>query len=129
MNFVLILLAIPVCIADISSFVIPNIYNKILSYAALIHISLFGIGQVREFGFSLVILLILLFFGIGMGDIKLLTLILATHAFSAIDFLGFVFLLAMVHIVVLVGIHRRIPSKIPLAPSIFMGLATYLATG
>jgi hypothetical protein len=55
-------------------------------------------------------------------------LILATHAFSAIDFLGFVFLLAIVHIVVLVGIHRRIPSKIPLAPSIFIGLATYLAT-
>lgn len=81
MNFALILLAIPVCIADISSFVIPNIYNKVLSYAALIHISFFGIGQVREFGLSLAILLILLFFGIGMGDIKLLTLILATHAF------------------------------------------------
>lgn len=128
MNFALILLAIPVCIADISSFVIPNIYNKVLSYAALMHISLFGIGQVREFGFSLAILVILLFFGIGMGDIKLLTLILVTHSFTAIDFLGVVFLLAMVHIVVLVGIHRRIPSKIPLAPSIFIGLATYLAT-
>ena len=128
MNFALILLAIPVCIADISSFVIPNIYNKVLSYAALIHIGLFGIGQVRQVVFSLAILLALLFFRTGMGDIKLLTLILVTHSFSAIDFLGFVFLLAIVHIVVLVGVHRRIPIKIPLAPSIFIGLATYLAT-
>jgi Flp pilus assembly protein protease CpaA len=128
MNFGLILLAIPVCIADISSFVIPNIYNKVLSYAALIHISLFGIGQVRQVVFSLAILLALLFFGTGMGDIKLLTLILVTHSLSAIDFLGFVFLLTIVHIVVLVGVHRRIPIKIPLAPSIFIGLATYLAT-
>jgi Flp pilus assembly protein protease CpaA len=128
MNFALFLLAIPVCIADISSFVIPNIYNKVLSYAALIHIGLFGIGQVRQVVFSLAILLALLFFGTGMGDIKLLTLILVTHSFSAIDFLGFVFLLAIVHIVVLVGVHRRIPIKIPLAPSIFIGLATYLAT-
>ena len=118
MNFALILLAIPVCIADISSFVIPNIYNKVLSYAALIHISLFGIGQVRQVVFSLAILLALLFFGTGMGDIKLLTLILVTHSFSAIDFLGFVFLLTIVHIVVLVGVHRRIPIKIPLAPKI-----------
>jgi len=128
MNFALILLAIPVCIADISSFVIPNIYNRVLSYAALIHIGLFGIGQVRQVVFSLAILLALLFFGTGMGDIKLLTLILVTHSFSAIDFSGFVFLLAIVHIVVLVGVHRRIPIKIPLAPSIFIGLATYLAT-
>ena len=128
MNFALILLAIPVCIADISSFVIPNIYNRVLSYAALIHIGLFGIGQVRQVVFSLAILLALLFFGTGMGDIKLLTLILVTHSFSAIDFLGFVFLLAIVHKVVLVGVHRRIPIKIPLAPSIFIGLATYLAT-
>jgi len=128
MNLALILLAIPVCIADISSFVIPNIYNKVLSYAALIHIGLFGIGQVRQVLFSLAILLALLSFGIGMGDIKLLTLILVTHSFSAINFLGFVFLLAIVHIVVLVGVHRRIPIKIPLAPSIFIGLATYLAT-
>jgi len=128
MNFALILLAIPVCIADISSFKIPNIYSKILFYVALTHLSFYGIAWVRDVLLSGAILLLLLFFGIGMGDVKLLTLILVTHSFSAIDFLGFVFLLAIVHIVVLVGIHRRIPIKIPLAPSIFIGLATYLAT-
>ena len=128
MNFALCVLAIPVCIADISSFAIPNIYSKILFYVALTHISFFGIGRVRELVLPLAILLVLLFFGTGMGDIKLMTLIVVTHASNAMDFLGFVFLMAIVHIVVLTRIHRRIPTKIPLAPSIFIGIATYLAT-
>jgi len=128
MNFALFVLAIPVCIADISSFAIPNIYSKILFYVALTHISFFGIGRVRELVLPLAILLVLLFFGTGMGDIKLMTLIVVTHASNAMDFIGFVFLMAIVHIVVLAGIHRRIPTKIPLAPSIFIGIATYLAT-
>jgi len=88
----------------------------------------YGIGRVREVVFPLAILFLLLFFGTGMGDIKLMTLIVVTHTSNTMDFLGFVFLLAIVHIVVLAGIHRRIPTKIPLAPSIFIGLATYLAT-
>ena len=128
MNFALFVLAIPVCIADISSFAIPNIYSKILFYVALTHISFFGIGRVRELVLPLAILLVLLFFGTGMGDIKLMTLIVVTHASNTMDFLGFVFLMAIVQIVVLTGIHRRIPTKIPLAPSIFIGIATYLAT-
>jgi Flp pilus assembly protein protease CpaA len=127
-NFALFVLAIPVCIADISSFAIPNIYSKILFYAAITHTSVYGIGRVRELVLPLAILLVLLFFGTGMGDIKLMTLIVVTHASNAMDFVGFVFLMAIVHIVVLTGIHRRIPTKIPLAPSIFIGIATYLAT-
>jgi len=128
MNYALFLLAIPVCIADISSFAIPNIYSKILFYVALIHIWIHGIARVREVLLAVAILSLLLFFGTGMGDIKLLTLIILTHSSNILNFLGFVFFLAIVHIVVLVGIHRRIPTKIPLAPSIFIGLATYLAT-
>ena len=128
MNFALFVLAIPVCIADISSFAIPNIYSKILFYVALIHIWIHGIARVREVLLAVAILSLLLFFGTGMGDIKLLTLIILTHSSNTLNFLGFVFFLAIVHIVVLVGIHRRIPTKIPLAPSIFIGLATYLAT-
>jgi hypothetical protein len=73
-------------------------------------------------------LALLTFFGTGMGDIKLLALVLVTHSFSVVDFLSIVFLLAIVHIVVLAGISRSFPAKIPLAPSIFIGLFTYLAT-
>jgi Flp pilus assembly protein protease CpaA len=68
------------------------------------------------------------FFGIGMGDIKLLGLILITRPYSAIDFVVRILVLAMVHIVVLTAFRRAIPSKIPLAPSIFVGFLSYLAT-
>jgi len=128
MDFALLVLAIPVCIADINSFAIPNIYSKILFYVALIHIWIHGIARVREVLLAVAILSLLLFFGTGMGDIKLLTLIILTHSSNILNFLGFVFFLAIVHIVVLTGIQRRIPTKIPLAPSIFIGIATYLAT-
>jgi hypothetical protein len=111
-----------------NSFVIPNIYNKLLFYVALIHVSLYGFGDVRDVMISIVILLALMFSGIGMGDIKSLALISMTHTSGVLAFLSCVFLLAIVHIVVHTGVHRRIPSKIPLAPSIFLGLATYLAT-
>lgn len=127
MNVTLFALAIPMCIADLSSFVIPNIYNKILFYAALIHLGTYGFGQSRWILLSLVVLVMLLIVGTGMGDVKILALILFTHNFNNVVFITYVFLLAMVHIVILAVVHRIVPSKIALAPSIFIGLATYLA--
>jgi hypothetical protein len=94
----------------------------------LIHLSFYGFGDLRDVLVSVVIVIWLALLRTGMGDIKTLSLILMTHTAGALEFLGFVFLLAIVHIVVLMGFHRKIPSKIPLAPSIFLGLATYLAT-
>jgi hypothetical protein len=116
------------CVADCASFVIPNVYNKILLLFVGVHLSLNGFGDLDKIALSASILVVLLIFNFGMGDIKLLALILITHSFSAINYLGYVFLLAMVHIVVLAGITLKIPAKIPLAPSIFIGLSTYLAT-
>jgi Flp pilus assembly protein protease CpaA len=127
MDLVLFALVVPVCIADLSTFVIPNIYTKILSYLALIHLVLHGFGEVTELSFFLVILVFLLILGTGMGDIKLLALIMATHNLSATVFIAYVFIVAMVHIVVLTAINRAIPAKLPLAPSIFVGLISYLA--
>jgi hypothetical protein len=127
-DLALLLLAIPMCIADCGSFVIPNVYNKILFSFASVHLSIYGFGDLKKVSFSAFLLVVLLIFKVGMGDIKLLALILITHSFSAVDYLGYVFLLAMVHIVVIAGISREIPSKIPMAPSIFVGLTTYLAT-
>jgi hypothetical protein len=116
------------CIADCGSFVIPNVYNKILFSFAAVHLSIYGFGDLKKVSFSAFLLVVLLIFKVGMGDIKLVALILITHSFSAVDYLGYVFLLAMVHIVVIAGISREIPSKIAMAPSIFVGLTTYLAT-
>lgn len=128
MDLALVLLAIPICLADCSSFVIPNVYNRILFCFACLHLVIHGFGDFDKIERSVFIVLFLLMFGLGMGDIKLLALILITHSFSVIDYLGYVLLWAMVHIVVLAGVSRKIPTKIPLAPSIFIGLSTYLAT-
>ena len=123
----LLIFAIPICIADMGSFIIPNTYMKVLSYVGLMHLSIFGIGHLQEIFVSIAALVCLVFFGIGMGDIKLLGLILITNSYNAFEILGAILLVASVHIVVLTGILRKIPSKIPLAPSIFVGLLTYLA--
>ena len=128
MDLALLLLGIPICVADCSTFVIPNIYTKILFLFAASHLVFYGSGDLRQVGISGIALVLLLALKVGMGDIKLLALVLVSHSFNAFDYLGFVFLLAVVHIVVLTGINRTIPSKIPLAPSIFIGLSTYLAT-
>ena len=128
MDLALLLLGIPICVADCSTFVIPNIYTKILFLFAASHLVFYGLGDLRQVGISGIALVLLLALKVGMGDIKLLALVLVSHSFNALDYLGCVFLLAVVHIVVLTGINRTIPSKIPLAPSIFIGLSTYLAT-
>jgi len=127
MDVALFILALPICIADLSTFVIPNIYTKILFYLMLIHLSLFGFGQLRDVVVSLVALLLLILIGIGMGDVKVLALILLSHSFNTPEYIAYVFLMGLLHIVILTGFHRAIPSKIALAPSIFVGLATYLA--
>jgi len=128
MDIALILLGIPVCIADLHAFVIPNIYTKILFYIASIHLAFHGLASLNSLLLIVSILLALMIFEFGMGDIKILALILITHNIGALDLLGYVFLLAVLHIMVLTGINRKIPPKIALAPSIFIGFATYMAT-
>ena len=128
MDLPLLLLAIPICIADLNSWIIPNIYTKMLLYMTFIHVLFFGFTSFHHAIVSMALLIFLLILGTGMGDIKLLGLIVATHTYNVFEFTSVIFMFAVVHIVVLVGFHRRIPSKIPLAPSIFAGLITYLAT-
>ena len=128
MDIALLLLGIPVCIADLHTFIIPNIYAKILFYMASIHLAFHGLASLNNLLLTVSILLALMILKLGMGDIKILALILITHNIGALDHLGYVFLLAVLHIMVLTGINRKIPSKIALAPSIFIGFATYMAT-
>jgi hypothetical protein len=128
MGVALLLFAVPICIADLGSFIIPNIYLKILMYFALINLFAFGMERLHNVIVWVVLLTGLSFLGIGMGDIKLIALILITHTLNAIDLIGGIFLLAIVHIGVLMGFQRRVPTKIALAPSIFVGFITYMAT-
>ena len=128
MDFALILFALPICIADMDAFVIPNIYNKILAYATLIHLIIRGVGSWQAFVIPIPFLLFLALIRVGMGDIKILALILVTHTNAFNSLISSVFLLATIHIVALSLLRGRIPLRIPLAPSIFLGFATYLAT-
>jgi len=128
MLFAYFLLAIPICIADLSTFIIPNIYNKLLAYSAIIHVSIFGIGNVGMALMGVMVLGVLLLLRVGMGDLKLLFLISVVHQLHPIQLLVCIVSVASAHIVILTGVHRVIPTRIPLAPSIFLGLATYLAT-
>ena len=67
MNIALLALAIPICIADLNAFVIPNIYNKMLFYVALTHMAYFGFSQFTQYGISLIILVALFLLRTGMG--------------------------------------------------------------
>jgi hypothetical protein len=128
MDFALILFALPICIVDIDAFVIPNIYSKILTYATLTHLIIHGVGSWQALVIPISFLLFLVLIRVGMGDIKILALILVTHTNAFNSLIPSVFLLASIHIVALSLLRGQIPLRIPLAPSIFLGFATYLAT-
>lgn len=128
MLFAYFLLAIPICIADLKTFTIPNIYNKLLAYSAIIQVSIFGVGKVNISLMGVIALGVLWLLRVGMGDLKLLFLISVVHQLHPIQFLVCIVCVASAHIVILTAVHRVIPTRIPLAPSIFLGLATYLAT-
>lgn len=128
MTTIVFLLAIPMCISDLATFRIPNIYNKLLGYLAAFHLTLFGLLEGNALLISLVMLVLLFFLGTGMGDLKLLLAIFCIFELKPISFIVIVLLIAFAHIVTTAAFKREIPSKIAFAPSIFAGLATYLAT-
>lgn len=107
----------------------PKYLQQNAFYVALTHMAYFGFSQFTQYGISLIILVALFLLRTGMGDLKLLGLILVTHSFSAVEYMGYVLVFALVHFMVITAVHRTIPSKIALAPSIFIALGTYLATG
>ena len=71
---------------------------------------------------------VLFLFKVGMGDIKLLTILILTFNCQILSLLIFVSAAALVHIVISAARNRAIPHSIPLAPAIFFGSITYLAT-
>jgi len=72
------------------------------------------------------------FFGMGMGDFKLLSLIgvflNAQGKASLTYFLALVLAFSMAHIFWISIKSRSIPNSIPMAPSIFLALSLYFAS-
>ena len=124
--------ALPISLADIKSYSIPNIYLIWLFFLCTPYLLVHGLGPVSRILLAFTILAILHLCGLGMGDVKLLAivaLLLNSDQRSSVLNLGFsISLCAVVYAITQTLWNRELPRKIPLAPSIFLGLTLYLAT-
>ena len=125
-------MALPISLADIKSYSIPNIYLIWLTVFCTPHVLMQGIGPVPRILIVIAILLVLHLCGLGMGDVKLLAIValmLNYEPRTAFLNLGFsIAFCAVVYAITQTLWNRQLPRKIPLAPSIFIGLTLYLAT-
>jgi len=96
------------------------------------YLLLHGFGPVLKLIVVVLILGFLYLIGLGMGDVKLIAIIslsLNSDIQANLSFLALLILLSASSYVILKSLgSRELPRRIPLAPSIFVGLALYLAT-
>ena len=127
------LFAIPISIADLSQRKIPNIYLQIYAYYVGAFLLVNGLPCAQ---FMLVVILTLgLFsiFGVGVGDCKLLALIVLMVEISNLQefeqLLIAILLTSLIDIMLRWGYSKVFPRTIAMAPAIFLGTSLYLATG
>ncbi|MEN9736157.1 MAG: hypothetical protein RL129_867 [Actinomycetota bacterium] len=122
------LLLLPITIADLNQRIIPNIYLKLLGCLMAFSFIMKGFPAppliliVGIFSMSLLLL------NVGMGDIKLLVILILTFELDLIGYLVLVLAFAAVHIVISSATNRAFPRSIPMAPAIFWGFITYMAS-
>ena len=126
------LFALPISIADIASRKIPNIYLQLYAYAVVILVVFRGVPDLIFILVVLVTLLLMSAIGVGMGDCKLLgllVLMLQLSRFAEFELLLLsIFMIALIQIVLIWLYSKVIPRTIALAPAIFIGTSLYLAT-
>ena len=126
------LFALPISIADISSRKIPNIYLQLYAYLVAVLVVVRGVLNPIFMLMVLAILLLMSAIGVGMGDCKLLGLIvlmLQISRFQEFELLLLaIFMFALIQIVLIWLYSKVIPRTIALAPAIFIGTSLYLAT-
>lgn len=128
MQVIFLLVMIPVVIADLNNHLIPNIYLKLLATCLCGSWIINGMPHADTFIVTIALSAILIITQFGMGDVKLLAILILTFQPGIIVFCGFLFIYSVTHIVILILRNRKIPALIPLAPAIFSALTTYLAT-
>jgi len=126
------LLAIPISIADLSQRKIPNIYLQLYAYYVG---ALLIVNGVPNASFMLLVFLtlgLLSFSGVGMGDCKLLALIVVMLGLNELiefeQLLIAILFTAFIEIVLRWGFSKVFPRTIAMAPAIFLGTSLYLAT-
>jgi Flp pilus assembly protein protease CpaA len=126
------LFALPISIADITSRKIPNIYLQLYAYAVAVLVVFRGVPDLIFILVVLVTLLLMSVIGVGMGDCKLLgllVLMLQLSRFQEFELLLLsIFMIALIQIVLIWLYSKVIPRTIALAPAIFIGTSLYLAT-
>jgi Flp pilus assembly protein protease CpaA len=126
------LFAIPISIADIASRKIPNIYLQLYAYAVVVLVVFRGVPDAVFTLFVFATLLLMATIGVGMGDCKLLGLIvlmLQLSRFQEFELLLLaIFMIALIQIVLIWLYSKVIPRTIAMAPAIFIGTTLYLAT-
>uniref|UniRef100_UPI00404AA182 hypothetical protein n=1 Tax=Candidatus Planktophila sp. TaxID=2175601 RepID=UPI00404AA182 len=127
------LFVIPISIADLSQRKIPNIYLQLYTYyvAALVIVN--GLPSALLIFVVILTLGLLSIFGVGMGDCKLLALIVLMLEISNLQefeqFLIAILLTSLIDIMLIWGYSKVFPRTIAMAPAIFLGTSLYLATG
>jgi Flp pilus assembly protein protease CpaA len=126
------ILSVPIVISDIHYRKIPNIYLLVLSYCLIPTILIHGLGELTPLILFIVAIFGMSLLGMGMGDFKLLSLIVlflnAQGQPSLIYFSALVLTFSLAHIFWISIKSGSMPNSIPMAPSIFLALSLYLAS-
>ena len=129
---IFLLLALPISIADLSQRKIPNIYLLLYSYYVGAILVINGVPSPQLIIPVFLILGIFSFCGVGMGDCKLIALIVLMLELSNIQEFEYlllaILLTALLEIMLRWGYSKVIPRTIAMAPAIFLGTSLYLAT-
>lgn len=127
------LFAIPISIADLSQRKIPNIYLQIYAYYVVASLIVNGLPSASLMLAVILTLGLLSIFGVGMGDCKLLALIIVMVEISNLQEFGqlliAILLTSLIDIMLRWGYSKVLPRTIAMAPAIFLGTSLYLATG
>lgn len=127
------LFAIPISIADLSQRKIPNIYLQLYAYYVALLLVVNGLPSASLMLIVILTLGLLSIFGVGMGDCKLLALIIVMVEISNLQEFGqlliAILLTSLSEIMLRWGYSKVLPRTIAMAPAIFLGTSLYLATG
>lgn len=127
------LFAIPISIADLSQRKIPNIYLQIYAYYVGALLIVNGLPGALFMLAVIVTLGLFSSFGVGMGDCKLLALIVLMAEISNLHEFEYlllaILLTSLIDILLRWGYSKVFPRTIAMAPAIFLGTSLYLATG
>jgi Flp pilus assembly protein protease CpaA len=127
------LFAIPISIADLSQRKIPNIYLQLYAYYVGALLIVNGLPSASLMLIVILTLGLLSIFGVGMGDCKLLALIIVMVEISNLQEFGqlliAILITSLIEIMLRWGYSKVFPRTIAMAPAIFLGTSLYLATG